>query len=115
MNNLRTHCIYALIILFFSTAITIIEFIHFNNQTWHHIAYAFLFPTLSRLITASATIFIIAPCISKRSQQQNINIATEENNSTQPKGEAITTGTAHHSTNEADEDIEQIDKGEQTS
>lgn len=115
MNNLRTHCFYALIILLFSIAITIIEFIHFNNQTWHHIAYAFLFPTLSRLITASAVIFIIAPYISKRNQQQNQNIATEENNSTQQNNETSTVETADDNIIEAPENAEQSDKEEQTS
>lgn len=115
MINLRTHCIYALIILFFSTAITIIEFIQFHNQTWHHIAYALIFPTLSRLITASAIVFFIAPYISKQSRQPDHNIVTEENNSTQHNNETSTVETAHYNTIEAAENAEQSDKEEQTS
>ena len=83
MNNLRTNSIYALIILSFATVIAIIEFIHFDNQTWHRIAFSFLFPVLAQLITVSVATFIIAPYISKQSQQPDQNIVSEENSSTQ--------------------------------
>ncbi len=112
MNNLRTNSTYAFIVLFFATAITIIEFIHFDNQTWHRIAFSFLFPVLAQLITVSVATFIIAPYISKQSQQPDQNIVTEENSSTQQNNEASAAETAHDNTNEAEEETEEIDKGE---
>ena len=115
MNNLRTNSIYALIILSFATVIAIIEFIHFDNQTWHRIAFSFLFPVLAQLITVSVATFIIAPYISKQSQQPDQNIVSEENSSTQQNNEASTAETAHDNTNEAEEETEEIDKGEQAS
>lgn len=115
MNNLRTNSTYAFIVLFFATAIAIIEFIHFDNQTWHRIAFSFLFPVLAQLITVSVATFIIAPYISKQSQQSDQNIVTEENRSTQQNNEASAAETAHDSTNEAEEETEEIDKGEQAS
>ena len=115
MNNLRTNSIYALIVLSFATAIAIIEFIHFDNQTWHCIAFSFLFPILVQLITVSVVTFIVAPYISKQSQHANQTVITEENRSTQQNNEASTTETAHDSTNEAEGDIEEITEGEQTS
>lgn len=115
MNNLRTNSIYVLIILSFATVIAIIEFIHFDNQTWHRIAFGFLFPVLAQLITVSIATAIIAPYISKQSQETDQNIVSEENSSTQQNDEASTAETAHDSTNEAEEDTEEIDKGEQAS
>ena len=115
MNNLRTNSIYALIILSFATVIAIIEFIHFDNQTWHRIAFSFLFPVLAQLITVSVATFIIAPYISKQSQQPDQNIVSEENSSTQQNNAASTAETAHDNTNESEEETEDIDKGEQTS
>lgn len=115
MNNLRTNSTYTFIVLFFATAITIIEFIHFDNQTWHRIAFSFLFPVLAQLITVSVATFIIAPYISKQSQQSDQNIVTEENRSTQQNNEASAAETAHDSTNEAEEETEEIDKGNQAS
>ncbi|ERH33189.1 hypothetical protein HMPREF1980_00083 [Actinomyces sp. oral taxon 172 str. F0311] len=115
MNNLRTNSTYAFIVLFFATAIAIIEFIHFDNQTWHRIAFSFLFPVLAQLITVSVATFIIAPYISKQSQQSDQNIVTEENRSTQQNNEASAAETAHDSTNEAEEETEEIDKGNQAS
>ena len=115
MNNLRTNSTYAFIVLFFATAIAIIEFIHFDNQTWHRIAFSFLLPVLAQLITVSVATFIIAPYISKQSQQSDQNIVTEENRSTQQNNEASAAETAHDSTNEAEEETEEIDKGNQAS
>jgi len=115
MNNLRTNSTYAFIVLFFATAIAIIEFFHFDNQTWHRIAFSFLFPVLAQLITVSVATFIIAPYISKQSQQSDQNIVTEENRSTQQNNEASAAETAHDSTNEAEEETEEIDKGNQAS
>lgn len=112
MTNLRTCCKYALIVLSFATAIAIIEFIHFDNQTWHCIAFSFLFPVLAQLITVSIATAIIAPYISKQSQETDQNIVTEENSSTQQNDEASTAETAHDSTSEVEEETEEIDKGE---
>ena len=87
MSNLRTNSIYAFIVLFFATAIAIIEFIHFDNQTWHRIAFSFLFPVLAQLITVSVVTWIIAPYIDRQSKQAPNSKKTEaqDNNSTQPK------------------------------
>ena len=115
MNNLRTNSTYTFIVLFFATAITIIEFIHFDNQTWHRIAFSFLFPVLAQLITVSVATFIIAPYISKQSQQSDQNIVTEENRSTQQNNEASTAETTRDDTNEAEEETEEIDMGNQAS
>ena len=115
MTNLRTNSIHALIVLSFATAIVIIEFIHFDNQTWHCIAFSFLFPLLAQLITVSVATFIVAPYLSKQSQQPDQNVVTEENSPTQKNNEASTAKTAHDSTNEAEEETEEIDKGEQAS
>ena len=115
MNNLRTNSIYALIILSFATIIAIIEFAHFDNQTWRCIAFSFLFPVLAQLITVSVATIIVAPYISKQSQKPDQNIVTEENSSTQQNNEASTAETAHDSTSEAEEETEEIDKGEQAS
>lgn len=164
MKNLRTNSIYTLIVLSFATAIAIIEFIHYNNQTWHTIACCFLFPLLALLITVFVTTFIFALCIDKQSIQPHKGQKTEaqENNSRQSKGgntdtqdtakqaapegkqdkkpenqpmqttptmqeckvsyksifveyTASNSGNYHRSTNEADEETEEIDKGEQTS
>ena len=112
MNNLRTNSIYALIILSSAAAIAIIEFIHFDNQTWRCIAFSFLFPLLAQLITVSVATSIVAPYISKQSQQASQNVVTEEDSSTQQNNEASTAETAHDSTNEAEEETEEIDKGE---
>ena len=115
MNNLRTNSTYAFIVLFFASVIAIIEFFHFDNQTWHRFAFSFLFPVLAQLITVSVATFIIAPYISKQSQQPDKNIVTEENSSTQQNNEASTAETAHDSINEAEEETEEIDKGKQRS
>ena len=115
MNSLRTNSIHALIILSFATAIVIIEFIHFHNQTWHCIALSFLFPLLAQLITVSVATFIVATYISRQSQEPNQNVVTEENSSTQQNNEASTAETTHDSTNEAEEETEEIDMGEQAS
>lgn len=87
MKNLRTYCIYALISLFFSTVIAIIEFIHFDNQTWHDIACRFLFPLLALLIPLSIAAFIFAPCIDRQSKRASESQRTEaqDNNSAQSK------------------------------
>ena len=112
MNNLRTNSTYAFIVLFFASVIAIIEFFHFDNQTWHCIAFSFLFPLLAQLITVSIATAIIAPYISKQSQETDQNIVTAENSSTQQNDEASTAETAHDSTSEAEEETEEIDKGE---
>ena len=69
MNKYGIHSLLTLIVLGFFTAITIIEFIHYNNQTWHTIACYFLFPLLALLITVFVTTLILAPCIDKQSIQ----------------------------------------------
>ena len=87
MNKYRTCSWFALIILAFSTAIAIIEFIHFNNPTWHQIARCFLFPLLALLIAVFVAALIFAPCIDRQSKQTPENQKTEEqdNKSRQPK------------------------------
>lgn len=87
MKNLRTYCIYALISLSFSTVIAIIEFIHFDNRTWHDIACRFLFPLLALLIAVSVIALIFAPCIGRQSKRASESQRTEaqDNNSTQSK------------------------------
>ena len=55
MNKYRIYSSFTLIVLAFSTAIVIIEFILYNNQTWHQIACYFLFPLLALLITVFVT------------------------------------------------------------
>lgn len=115
MNKYRIYSFFTLIVLAFSTAIVIIEFIHFHNQTWHCIALSFLFPLLAQLITVSVATFIVAPYLSKQSQEPDQNVVTEENSPTQKNNEASTAKTAHDSTNEAEEETEEIDKGEQAS
>ena len=88
MNKYGIHSLLTLIVLGFFTAITIIEFIHYNNQTWHTIACYFLFPLLALLITVFVTTLILAPCIDKQSIQPPKDQMTEaqENNSRQSKG-----------------------------
>ena len=87
MNKYRTYSWFALIILAFSTAIAIIEFIHFNNPTWHQIARCFLFPLLALLIAVFVAALIFAPCIDRQSKQPPENQKTEaqDNKSTQSK------------------------------
>ena len=87
MNKYRPCSWFALIILAFSTAIAIIEFIHFNNPTWHQIARCFLFPLLALLIAVFVAALIFAPCIDRQSKQTPENQKTEEqdNKSRQPK------------------------------
>lgn len=107
MNNLRTHCFYALIILLFSTAIAIVEFIHFNNQTWHKIACCFLFPLLALLIAVFVTSWIFAPCIDRHSKQPSENKKTEaqSSNSTQSKdGNTVTQDATKQATPEGKQD-----------
>ena len=88
MNKCRTYSSFALIVLAFSTAIAIIEFIHFNNQTWHRIACCFLLPLLALLIAVFVAAFIFAPCIDKQGKQpsKTQKIEARDNNSMQPKG-----------------------------
>ena len=88
MNKYGIHSLLTLIVLGFFTAITIIEFIHYNNQTWHTIACYFLFPLLALLIAIFVAAFIFAPCIDKQSIQPPKDQKTEaqENNSRQSKG-----------------------------
>ena len=87
MNIYRTCSSYALIALVFSTAIAIVEFFHYNNQTWHQIACCFLFPLLALLITVFVTTWIFAPCIKRQCEQASNSKETEaqDNKSTQPK------------------------------
>lgn len=87
MNIYRTCSSYALIALVFSTVITIIEFFHYNNQTWHQIACFFLFPLLALLIAVFVTTLIFAPCIERQCEQASNSKETEaqDNKSTQPK------------------------------
>lgn len=87
MNKYRTCSSYALIALAFSTAIAIIEFFHYNNQTWHQIACCFLFPLLALLIAVFVTTWIFAPCIERQCEQVSNSKETEahDNKSTQPK------------------------------
>lgn len=87
MNIYRTCSSYALIALVFSTAIAIIEFFHYNNQTWHQIACCFLFPLLALLIAVFVTTWIFAPCIKRQCEQASNSKETEaqDNKSTQPK------------------------------
>lgn len=87
MNKYRIYSSFTLIILAFSTAITIIEFIHSNNQTWHSIACRFLFPLLALLITVFVTTLIFAPCIDRQIKRASESQRTEaqDNNSTQSK------------------------------
>jgi hypothetical protein len=107
MKNLRTYCIYALISLSFSTVIAIIEFIHFDNQTWHDIACRFLFPLLALLIVVSVTALIFAPCIGRQSKRasENQRTETQDNNSTQSKvGNSDTQDTTKQATPEGKQD-----------
>ena len=164
MNNLRTNSTNAFIVLFFASVIAIIEFFHFDNQTWHRIAFSFLFPVLAQLITVSVATWIIAPYIDRQSKQASNSKKTEaqDSNSTQPKVSNTNTQDAtkqatpeakqdktpdnqskqttptmqeskvtykstfveytasnsencHQSASEAEEETEEIDKGEQTS
>jgi hypothetical protein len=87
MNKYRIYSSFTLIVLAFSTAIVIIEFILYNNQTWHQIACYFLFPLLALLITVFVTTLIFTPCIDRQSEQRSYSKKTEaqDNNSTQPK------------------------------
>lgn len=87
MNIYRTCASYALIALVFSAAIAIIEFFHYNNQTWHQIACCFLFPLLALLIAVFVTTWIFAPCIDSQSKQASNSKETEaqDNYSTQSK------------------------------
>ena len=88
MNKYGIHSLLTLIVLGFFTAITIIEFIHYNNQTWHTIACYFLFPLLALLITVFVTTLILAPCIDKQDKQpsKTQKIEAQDNDSTQSKG-----------------------------
>lgn len=87
MNKYRIYSSFTLIVLAFSTAIVIIEFILYNNQTWHQIACYFLFPLLALLITVFVTTLIFAPCIERQCEQASNSKETEaqDNKSTQPK------------------------------
>ena len=87
MNKYRIYSSFTLTVLAFSTAIVIIEFILYNNQTWHQIACCFLFPLLALLIAVFVTTWIFAPCLDRQSEQASNNKKTEaqDNNSTQPK------------------------------
>ena len=87
MNKCRIYSSFALIVLVFSTAIAIIEFIHFNNQTWHRIACCFLLPLLALLIAVFVAAFIFAPCIDKQGKHpsKTQEIEAQDNNSTQSK------------------------------
>ncbi|MBF1252376.1 MAG: hypothetical protein HXM38_01765 [Isoptericola variabilis] len=88
MNKCRIYSSFALIVLAFSTAITIIEFIHFNNQTWHRIACFFLLPLLALLIAVFVAALIFAPRIDKQGKQpsKTQKIEAQDNDSTQSKG-----------------------------
>ena len=88
MNKYGIHSLLTLIVLGFFTAITIIEFIHYNNQTWHTIACYFLFPLLALLIAIFVAAFIFAPCIDKQDKQpsKTQKIEAQDNDSTQSKG-----------------------------
>lgn len=88
MNKYGIHSLLTLIVLGFFTAITIIEFIHYNNQTWHTIACYFLFPLLALLIAIFVAVFIFAPCIDKQDKQpsKTQKIEAQDNDSTQSKG-----------------------------
>ena len=56
MINLRTRCIYALIVTTFLTAIAIIEFVIQDNPLWRDVARFLVFPLLAALLA----VFIIA-------------------------------------------------------
>ena len=100
MNKYGIHSLLTLIVLGFFTAITIIEFIHYNNQTWHTIACYFLFPLLALLIAIFVAAFIFAPCIDKQDKQpsKTQKIEAQDNDSTQSKGSNTDTQSATRQT-----------------
>ena len=102
MTNQRIHSIIASTVVAFFAAITIIEFIQFDNQTWHGIACFFLFPLLALLITVSVAGFIFSPCMCTHSKASTTYTF-------------LIMETPHQDANEATEDTEQSDKEEQTS
>ena len=102
MTNQRIHSITTSIVVAYFTAITIIEFIQFDNQTWRGIACFFLFPLLALLITVSVAGFIFSPCMCTHSKASTTYTF-------------LIMETPHQDANEATEDTEQSDKEEQTS
>lgn len=66
MINLRTRCIYALIVTMFFTAITIIEFISQDNPLWRDIARFLAFPLLAVLLAVFIIGTTFAPHIGDR-------------------------------------------------
>ena len=66
MINLRTRCIYALIVTMFFTAITIIEFVSQDNTLWSDIARFLAFPLLAVLLAVFIIGTTFAPHIGDR-------------------------------------------------
>lgn len=117
MNKYGIHSLLTLIVLASFTAITIIEFIHYNNQTWHTIACCFLFPLLALLIAVFVTTFVFALCIDKQRIQPPEDQKTEaqENNSRQSKGgNTDTQDTEKHAATEGKKDKEPENQPMQT-
>lgn len=117
MNKYGIRSLFTLIVLVSFTAITIIEFIHYNNQTWHTIARCFLFPLLALLIAVFFTTLIFAPCIDKQSIQPSKDQKTETqaNNSRQSKGDNTDTqDTAKQAAPEGKQDKEPENQPMQT-
>lgn len=69
MINLRTRCIYALIVTSFLTAISIIEFVSRDNPLWRDLARFLLFPLLAALLAVFIIDTTFAPHIGDRHMQ----------------------------------------------
>ena len=69
MINLRTRCIYALIVTTFLTAIAIIEFISQDNPLWRDVARFLVFPLLVALLAVFIIGTTFAPHIGDRHMQ----------------------------------------------
>jgi hypothetical protein len=69
MINLRTRCIYALIVTSFLTAISIIEFVSRDNPLWRDLARFLLFPLLAALLAVFIIGTTFAPHIGDRHMQ----------------------------------------------
>ena len=69
MINLRTRCIYALIVTTFLTAISIIEFVSRNNPLWRDVARFLVFPLLAALLAVFIIGTTFAPHIGDRHMQ----------------------------------------------
>ena len=66
MINLRTRCIYALIVTTFLTAIAIIEFVIQDNPLWRDVARFLVFPLLAALLAVFIIGTTFAPHIGDR-------------------------------------------------